>query len=139
MQQGVLTKTSIGFSIKEAREPNEDERKKNKNLRRVITKSELYEFSVVAIPANTGATIEQVSKYPDWIKPELKEIEIKEIEETETEIDMIPVVKLQEPVMLDELVELKEVETAEDVANDAAKVAVDLHEVKNLGRVVDLN
>ena len=137
MQQGILSKTSIGFGIVDSREPTDEERKSKKGLKRVITKSEMYEFSIVAIPSNTSASIEQVSKYPDWLRPEPKQIEINEIEEKEEVIDMTPVVALHEPVSLEELVEIKEVETAEQVAAQATKEAVALYEVKKLGKVID--
>jgi HK97 family phage prohead protease len=136
MQDGILTTTSIGFGVKESREPTDEEIKSAPNLRRVITKSQLFEFSIVGIPANTSATIEAVSKMPAWMQEET-EAKLEIIEEEEQHTELTDVVKLQEPVDLEELVDLGDDlgPTREEIAQKATEDAVEIHEVKVLGRV----
>lgn len=67
LKQGILATTSIGFGVKESRVPSAAEIKLNPDLKgveRIISRSELFEFSIVAIPSNIDASIFAVSKMP---------------------------------------------------------------------------
>lgn len=142
MQQKILTSTSIGFGVKEAHAPTDEEIKLNpkwKNARRIITKSELFEVSIVAVPANTSATIHAVSKgmVPDWLKDKVEMPEPVGVEKVPEElatiekpidvghiIDITKVADVKKaPLTEDELIELTVLETQE------------LYETRVLGRV----
>ncbi|MCH9021176.1 MAG: HK97 family phage prohead protease [Planctomycetes bacterium] len=137
MQQGILTTTSIGFGVLESREPSSEEIKndpKLKGVTRIITKSELYEYSIVAIPSNVGATVHAVSKMPSWITGKEEEpVEMREI--------VNPPVELKEPIQLVPLVSLVEVHELDEVMTQEKLVelveieAKELFEVKVLGKV----
>lgn len=63
IKQGCLNTVSIGFIVKDARRATADDMEKyGKSCQTVITKSELCELSVVAIPCNQEALITAVSK-----------------------------------------------------------------------------
>ena len=67
-QQGVLKAFSVGFIPQEMREPTEkDVRKFGEDVRSVITKWSLLEFSVVNVPANQDALVQQVAKSHKWL------------------------------------------------------------------------
>ena len=136
MQEGILSKVSIGFGVKQMREPTEDEVKSSPQLRRVITKSELFEFSVVGLPANTGASIDAVSKYPAWMRDEVvlqPDVELESSVDLEEQEDFV---KLQEAVELETIVKLTDAPLSqEEIVAQAVKDGVDLFEVRVLGRV----
>ena len=138
MQDGILTQTSIGFGIKQggAREPTPDESKSFPGIKRMITKSELFEFSIVGIPANTDAVISQVSKManvPDWLGLEVADVNLKGIEEEAVELE--EAVTLVAPVELNKHFKMERVLTETEIADQAKKNMVDLHEVTVLGKV----
>jgi len=137
MQDRILTTTSIGFGIKPggAREPTQDEQKKFPGIKRMIEKSTLYEFSVVGIPANTDAVIQQVSKMqniPDWLGMEQKEVGIDRVEEY---VDTEPVVKLQPTVSLEKVAKIERLMSEEEIVAIAKGQTLDEFEVKVLGKV----
>ena len=135
MQEGILSKVSIGFGVKQMREPTEDETKSSPALRRVITKSELFEFSVVGLPSNTGANIEAVSKVPAWLRGAVLEDEDL-IDPAVDLADMAVPVKLYDPVALETLVQLTDAPMSrEEIAAQATKDGIELYEVRVLGRV----
>jgi len=135
MQEGILSKVSIGFGVKQMREPTEDETKSSPALRRVITKSELFEFSVVGLPSNTGASIEAVSKVPAWMRGAV--LEDEDLLDPAVDLENVPeFVKFYEPVEMETVVELIEAPMSEEeIAKQAAREGVELYEVRVLGRV----
>ena len=136
MQEGILTPTSIGFGVRESRPPSDEEQKDAPKLRRVITRAEMFEFSIVGIPSNSNATVEVVSKMPAWMRPESSDVDLQTIEDKEKEIDLVDVVKLTEPVSLEALVPLEDAPmTEEEIAKQSAEDGAELYEVKVLGRV----
>ena len=67
-QQGILKAFSVGFIPLEMREPSEkDVRKFGEDVRNVISKWSLLEFSVVNVPANQDALVMQVAKNHKWL------------------------------------------------------------------------
>ena len=137
MQEGILTTTSIGFGIKEggARLPSEDEQKAFPGIKRMITKTELYEFSIVGVPANTEAVIQQVSKshnLPKWLGVGEKHVPIQKIEPT---VDTEPVVQLMPMVEVEKVVSLDRLVDPEKIKLQAAKDAVEIYQVEVLGKV----
>jgi HK97 family phage prohead protease len=67
-QQGVIKAFSVGFIPKEMREPTDkDKRKFGDSVRNIITKWSLLEFSVVNVPANQDALVQQVAKNHKWL------------------------------------------------------------------------
>ena len=67
-QQGVIKGFSVGFIPKEMREPTDkDKRKFGDGVRNIITKWSLLEFSVVNVPANQDALVQQVAKSHKWL------------------------------------------------------------------------
>lgn len=138
MQDGILTTTSIGFGIKAggAREPNEDETKKYPGIKRMVTKWELFEFSVVGIPANTDAIIQQVSKMskvPDWLGVKVPEVALKQREPEP--VTMVKPVRLQRPVQLTKKIKMQRKLTEQEIAQQASAEFVELFETRVLGRV----
>ena len=67
-QQGILKAFSVGFIPLEAREPSDkDLNKFGGDVRNVISKWSLLEFSVVNVPANQDALVMQVAKNHKWL------------------------------------------------------------------------
>lgn len=61
VKQGALRGLSIGFIVKDYRQPTSADLKEyGKDLRGVITKAELYEFSVVTVPSNRESLMTSV-------------------------------------------------------------------------------
>jgi HK97 family phage prohead protease len=139
MQDGVLTTTSIGFGIKEggARPPTEEETKAFPGIKRMITKTELYEFSIVGVPANTDAVIQQVSKshnLPEWLGVKEKTVPIGRVDttpivETEPVIQLMPMIKTEKVVSLERLID------PETVKRQAAADVAEEYQVVVLGKV----
>ena len=72
-QQGILKAFSVGFIPLEMREPTDKDIKKfGDDVRNVITKWSLLEFSVVNVPANQDALVMQVAKNHKWLADEWK-------------------------------------------------------------------
>jgi HK97 family phage prohead protease len=139
MQDGILTTTSIGFGISPggAREPNEGEIKAFPGIKRMITKSELFEFSIVGIPSNTDAVIQQVSKaskLPDWLGVSENMVNISDIEEDVETKDMV---EIKELVETEDVVEITDLVDIEKVAQEAKEQTIELHEITALGRVTE--
>ena len=68
-KDGIMSAFSIGFTVKDSRPPTKSDPKKWQAANRIILKSELLEFSCVAIPANAGAlAIEVKSRTQPIIK-----------------------------------------------------------------------
>ena len=137
MQDGILTQTSIGFGIRPggAREPNDEELKRFPGVKRMIVKSELFEFSVVGIPANTDAVIQQVSKMasvPDWLGVTPAAVELSPVEK---DVDIMDPLCILEPVSVDEPLEIKRVLTEDEIRRQAEKEATEIYEVNVLGKV----
>ena len=67
-QQGILKAFSVGFIPLEMREPSDkDLNKFGGDVRNVISKWSLLEFSVVNVPANQDALVMQVAKNHKWL------------------------------------------------------------------------
>jgi len=63
VKQDIIKGISIGFAIKDARYPTKkDLQDFGKSLRRVINKSEIFEYSLVSLPCNEDALISSVNK-----------------------------------------------------------------------------
>tara|TARA_R110002051_G_scaffold319494_1_gene403640 strand:+ start:1161 stop:2024 length:864 start_codon:yes stop_codon:yes gene_type:complete len=72
-QQGILKAFSVGFIPLEMREPTDKDYKKfGDDVRNVISKWSLLEFSVVNVPANQDALVLQVAKNHKWLADEWK-------------------------------------------------------------------
>ena len=72
-QQGILKAFSVGFIPLEMREPTDKDMKKfGEDVRNVISKWSLLEFSVVNVPANQDALVLQVAKNHKWLADEWK-------------------------------------------------------------------
>ena len=72
-QQGILKAFSVGFIPLEMREPTDKDMKKfGDDVRNVISKWSLLEFSVVNVPANQDALVLQVAKNHKWLADEWK-------------------------------------------------------------------
>tara|TARA_R100000808_G_scaffold1045_1_gene4967 strand:+ start:1510 stop:2286 length:777 start_codon:yes stop_codon:yes gene_type:complete len=137
MQDGVLTQTSIGFGIRPggAREPNDEELKRFPGVKRMIVKSELFEFSVVGIPANTDAVVQQVSKMssvPDWLGVEPAAVDLAPVAK---DVDIMDPLCILEPVYVEEPLEINRVLTEEEIRKQAEKEATEIYEVNVLGKV----
>jgi HK97 family phage prohead protease len=67
-QQGILKAFSVGFIPKEMREPSDKDFKKfGDDVRNIVSKWSLLEFSVVNVPANQDALVLQVAKNHKWL------------------------------------------------------------------------
>lgn len=143
MQQGILITTSMGFGAKEIEFPTEEDIKKDpkrlRGVKRIIAKSELFEFSIVAIPANTDATIHAVSKglVPDWIKDQVKMPDPVEIIETPKPVaDVAPVAEIGQLADIQEVAQIKESPMKpEKVAELAAIETNERYATRVLGKV----
>jgi len=138
MQDGILTAVSIGFGVKPggAREPTEDELRKFPGIKRMVSKWELFEYSVVGIPANTEAVIQQVSKMktiPDWLDIDIPDVDLKQREPDHVALN--EPVCLVAPVKMTKRIKMERKLTDEELANIASEQAADLYERKTLGRV----
>lgn len=139
MQEGILTTTSIGFGIKEggARSPTEDETKAFPGIKRMVTKTELFEFSIVGVPANTDAVIHQVSKshnLPEWLGVGEKHVELQRID-TKPTINIEPVVKLLPMVEIEKIVSIERLVDPEKIKLQAAAFVAEQYQVQVLGKV----
>lgn len=119
VKQGVLKTISVGFRVDEQRAPTKkDIQEFGKDVRNIISKWSLLEFSVVSVPANHNAIITAAKSLdinPTDILPNYKEEETIEkqveatIEELEIKIDdttkekIIKTVKEQEDISLPEI------------------------------------
>lgn len=146
VKNGYVSANSIGFLIKEAFYAGTEEFKKycrdNKvkvkdTCRRIITKFELLESSIVSIPANPEALMQAISAKSitlseDTIKeldlPKVvvveKPIEVKEVEQVKPEV----VVEVKE----EPIVALKEAEVVKEVAIATVEVPEVVKEVKEV-------
>jgi HK97 family phage prohead protease len=90
IKQGILKGISVGFLVEERRAPTSDDLKMfGKNVRSVISKWKLLEFSVVSVPCNSAALITGCKKYgidPKEILGEAFEQEKSIEEQVEKEI-----------------------------------------------------
>jgi HK97 family phage prohead protease len=67
-QQGILKAFSVGFIPLEMREPSDKDYKKfGDDVRNIVSKWSLLEFSVVNVPANQDALVMQVAKNHKWL------------------------------------------------------------------------
>ena len=72
-QQGILKAFSVGFIPLEMREPTDKDMKKfGEDVRNVISKWSLLEFSVVNVPSNQDALVLAVAKNHKWLADEWK-------------------------------------------------------------------
>lgn len=141
MQEEILTTTSIGFGIKEngARLPTEKEVKSFPGIKRMITETELYEFSIVGVPANTDAVIQQVSKMknkPKWLDVEepKEDVEIKDLDMTPT-VEIEDIIDTYELIDLEDVIPLTDLVPIESFEKQAAEEAIEIYDIVALGRV----
>ena len=67
-QQGILKAFSVGFIPADMRVPDDkDKRKFGEDVRNIIAKWKLLEFSVVNVPANQDALVQSVAKSHKWL------------------------------------------------------------------------
>jgi HK97 family phage prohead protease len=72
-QQGILKAFSVGFIPLEMREPTDKDFKKfGDDVRNVISKWSLLEFSIVNVPSNQDSLVMQVAKNHKWLADEWK-------------------------------------------------------------------
>lgn len=131
MKQGILRGISVGFQIIEQRAPTKQDIKEfGKEVRNVISKWKLLEFSVVSVPANQSALITAVKSMdldPKDFIPGYKEIEVEEVKK-DNEQEVSNIVREVEKQLEEMEIEIKE-EAKEKIVEVVKEQKVDMKEV----------
>ncbi|MHA1833201.1 MAG: HK97 family phage prohead protease [Candidatus Baldrarchaeia archaeon] len=135
IQEGILNSFSIGGRVLES----EEKRDKSGNLFNEITTIELFETSVVGLPANPAAKFELISKsFNMAITEEMKKREVSNKMAKETKIEEKSEVETKEVVKAEEVSEAtKETEGAEVELEKAEPISEEKTEEKEVEKSED--